>query len=204
MKDLFLKNKYYYSVIILFVIVEGIILYLITKDQFTLWVNTRWTLFLDKFFLIINNIGAVFFSVTTVILLWLLKGWRIALKAAICFFSVMLVTQFAKHLLFPGVPRPTLYFEENTLRLIEGVKQLSTESFPSGHTSAAFSLSTFFALFLPKKKWHWLLAVSALLVGYGHIYLSQHFITDVYAGMIVGVVVTSLVYFLYPKSWEKT
>lgn len=203
MKDLLLKNKYFYLTASLLIIIGGIILIVSSRDNISLWINIRWTPFLDKIVLYNNNIGTAVFTILTVIVMGLWKGWRIALKAAVCFISVMLVTQFAKHILFPGTLRPTLYFEDGILRLIEGVKQLTTESFPSGHTSAAFSLATFFALYLSKKRWHWIFALIAFFVGYGRIYLSQHFFTDVYAGMIIGVVVTTLVFYFYPKSWDK-
>lgn len=203
MKEFFLKNKAYYVTVILFIILGGILLIGIPRDNISLWINIRWNTFLDKIILFNNNLGTAFFSALTIIVLGFWKGWKTGLKAGICFLSVMLVTQFAKHILFPGTLRPTLHFEEGVLRLIEGVKQLTTESFPSGHTSAAFSLATFFALYLPRKKWHWIFACLALFVGYGRIYLSQHFATDVYAGMIIGVTITSLVYYFYPKRWER-
>ena len=107
-----------------------------------------------------------------------------------------------KHILFQGALRPILYFPDSTLRLIDGVVQLTTESFPSGHTSASFSIATFFALYKSEWKWNFVFAFFALIVGYGRIYLSQHFITDVYVGMIIGVLITTLVYYFYPKSLD--
>ena len=203
MKAFLQKNIYYFVTIIFFVIIGGIVLLTTTKDQITLWVNAHYNHFFDQFFKIINWGGEPIFSTVAAIGLWILKGWRVALKAVVCFLSVVAVTQFMKYIIFPGTLRPVLYFEEGILRFIEGVTQLETESFPSGHTSASFSLATFFALYLPKKDWHWIFAMIAGLVGYGRIYMSQHFITDVYTGMIVGVVVTTLAYYFYPKSWEK-
>jgi undecaprenyl-diphosphatase len=201
-KNFLLRNKYYYSTILVFIIVGGIVLILNTKAEVTLWVvNEHWSHLFDNYVLDVNAIGSTFFSVAAVAFLWIEKGWRVALKAALCFIAVMLVTQFGKHVLFPGTLRPTLYFEEGTLRLI-GVKQLATESFPSGHTSASFALATFFSLFFKNKRGHWLFALLAFAVSYGRIYMSQHFITDVYAGMLIGVGITTLVYCFYPKKWE--
>lgn len=202
MKDLFLKNKYYYITTLLFIIAGALLLILNSRDNISLWINYHWNFYVDKIILFNNNLGSAIFTILTVFILGIWKGWKIAIKASACFLSVMLVTQFAKHIIFPGTLRPTLYFEEGILRLIEGVKQLTTESFPSGHTSASFALSTFFALYFPHKKWHWILAIVALSVGYGRIYLSQHFFTDVYAGMVIGIVVTSVIYYFYPKKWE--
>lgn len=60
-------------------------------------------------------------------------------------------------------------------------------SFPSGHTSAAFSTAT--ALTLSTKKWY--VAVPAFayagLVGYSRMRLGAHYGSDVLSGIIVGI-----------------
>ena len=59
-------------------------------------------------------------------------------------------------------------------------------SFPSGHTSVAFSTAT--SLFLAYKKWY--VAVPAFTyaatVGYSRMYLGVHYPTDVLAGAVIG------------------
>jgi membrane-associated phospholipid phosphatase len=194
MKKILADNRYFYGSIVLFTLAESILLTIVPKTEVTLWVNAHWNAPLDQLLLSANHIGTTLFSITTVLLLRIGKGWSIALKAAACFLVVMAVTQFAKHILFPGTPRPTLCFAPGVLRLIEGVQQLRTESFPSGHSSASFALATFFALYLPNKRWHWLLAMLAFAVSYARVYLAQHFITDVYAGMLIGVILTTLLF----------
>ena len=63
----------------------------------------------------------------------------------------------------------------------------SDPSFPSGHTSYAFSLAT--SLTLEYKKWY--VAVPAYAwaatAGYSRLYLGEHYPSDVLAGAIVGV-----------------
>ena len=59
-------------------------------------------------------------------------------------------------------------------------------SFPSGHTSAAFTTATSLSLLFPK--WY-VIAPSylwAVTVGYGRMYLGVHYPTDVFAGALVG------------------
>ena len=202
MKDLLQKNKCYYIIILLFLLLGGGVLLNNSKTDITLWVNSLHFPFLDFIFLKFNIIGDVEFSFICIALILILKDWRLALKAASCFIAVMLVTQFMKYILFPGTLRPILYFPDSTLRLLDGVVQLTTESFPSGHTSASFSIATFFALYKSGRSWNFVFAFFALIVGYGRIYLSQHFITDVYVGMIIGVLITTLVYYFYPKSLD--
>ncbi|MDR2036315.1 MAG: phosphatase PAP2 family protein [Bacteroidales bacterium] len=195
MKTLFRQNIYYFITIFILIISGGLILLFSSKEGFSLWVNARYSGLMDIVILGINQIGTVWFNALIVILLWLWKGWKTALQGASCFAVTVLVIAFFKYVVFPGTPRPTVLFEgREILRLIEGVVQLKTESFPSGHTASAFSIATVLAFLLPGKQYHWLLALAAALVGYGRIYLSQHFITDVYAGMIIAVIVSTFIY----------
>ncbi len=64
---------------------------------------------------------------------------------------------------------------------------VSTHSFPSGHTSAAFATAT--ALTLSTKKWY--VAVPSYLyacgVGYSRMRLGVHFPSDVLGGMVIGI-----------------
>lgn len=200
MRSLFSLNKYYYSIIALFIVIGGILLSTIHKADVTIWVNLHHNLLYDWIFRVTDHGGIFWFSVLVAVAIGVFKDWETALKAGICFILTALIVNFLKYVIFPGELRPTLYFEgKHSLRILNGIVQLKTESFPSGHTAAAFSIATFLALILNKKQWHGLLAGGAASVGYARLYLSQHFITDVYAGMLIGVITTTLVYYFYPQ-----
>lgn len=116
-----------------------------------------------------------------------------------------LTTQLFKHLI--NAPRPLTWFAEHMpevqLPVVEGVQMNYWFSFPSGHTTSFFALffalSIIFGQYLSTKRSicaavQLLLFVAAAIGGYSRIYLSQHFAADVFAGMLVGIVITLLCY----------
>lgn len=63
-----------------------------------------------------------------------------------------------------------------------------THSFPSGHTSTAFTLALLLASIVKRNVWVFVFPLIAFFVGYSRVYLAQHFVTDVLAGIFVGIV----------------
>jgi membrane-associated phospholipid phosphatase len=61
----------------------------------------------------------------------------------------------------------------------------SFESFPSGHSSAAATLAVLLGIYVPKARW--LFYSLAALVGLERIINDKHFLSDVLAGFLVGV-----------------
>lgn len=98
------------------------------------------------------------------------------------------ITTPLKHIF--NVARPQILLNELNLNFytVDGVNLHSSLSFPSGHTSSAFSL--FFAIaVLCKKPWQKCCClILACLAGYSRIYLSQHFLQDVLAGSVIGII----------------
>lgn len=199
MKKLIYNNTFYFFGITFLLIFAGCILLLFSKGEINLWVNRHSASWLDYFIIRIDQVGTVWFTISAMVVLGLWKGWKSALRGLVCIAFVALAIQFCKHMLFAGTPRPTLYFEEGTLRLIEGITQLKTESFPSGHTANAFAIATIAAFALKNRPYQLIFILLAALVGYGRIYLSQHFLIDVYFGMIISVAVASLMYLLMSR-----
>lgn len=118
------------------------------------------------------------------------------------------LSQIMKHLVFGQTPRPARYFGEikpYVLHYVEGVDMNYVNSMPSGHTTAAFAMCLSIAFVYKKRQVDSAMFILALFMGVSRIYLSQHFLEDVYVGSLVGVlsaiVIASWLY--SPKSLEK-
>jgi membrane-associated phospholipid phosphatase len=78
-------------------------------------------------------------------------------------------------------PRP---FAEYSF--IQKLSEGGSGSFPSGHTSDAFSIAMIISLFFPKR---WIIIpifIWAILVGYSRMDLGVHYPTDVITGVFIG------------------
>lgn len=106
------------------------------------------------------------------------------------------------------MPRPLKFFGDDIasyLPIVDGVKLHHNNSFPSGHTSTFFIFVTVCIIILAlqyarrttiqtKHTLFFVVIQIALLLlaalgGYSRIYLSQHFLLDVFAGSIIGILV---------------
>ncbi|WP_294962317.1 phosphatase PAP2 family protein [Sulfurimonas sp.] len=67
-------------------------------------------------------------------------------------------------------------------------------SFPSGHTTTVFAFFTFMSLFFPRYIFIWF--VGAIILVSSRILANDHFLSDIFAGIMVGTISTI---FLYSK-----
>lgn len=99
-----------------------------------------------------------------------------------------LLAQGIKNVL-PEQARPSKAITDASLyHSVKGMVLHTVNSFPSGHTTAAFTLFLIVCLLIHKK---WIIPVGfayALAVGYSRVYLAQHFLKDVAGGMLVAVI----------------
>lgn len=98
-----------------------------------------------------------------------------------------------------GVDRPITYFQEVGMRDYVVLVPRETlnkgkTSFPSGHTAGAFALYTFLTLALGRRMpvLGLAFASAAILTGISRIFLVQHFLPDVLAGAIIGILTALL------------
>jgi membrane-associated phospholipid phosphatase len=127
------------------------------------------------------------------------REFLVAIIAALVICTVF--THFLKRVVFPEELRPIGVLTDR-VRTIEGLYVNRIHSFPSGHTSTAFTLALLLAFRLAKPFWTIFFPLIAFLVGYSRVYLAQHFVTDVFAGSLVGIVSAYLSLMVYLQ-WKK-
>ncbi len=140
----------------------------------------------DTFFKYMTHLGdGALFAMVIVILAFVRFRW--ALYELFAALLTMIFVFIAKQLLFNGMPRPTKYFENHEmLHLVEGVKMHAWNSFPSGHTITAFAIFMILVLVVKKDYYKFLFVIIAMIAGYSRVYLSQHFLGDIFSGAIIG------------------
>lgn len=77
------------------------------------------------------------------------------------------------------------------------VKRPGSFSFPSGHTSSSFAAAT--SIFQWNKKYGFLALVLATLIGFSRLYNYVHFPSDVLAGMLFGISISLITYYLFKR-----
>ena len=199
------KTLSVYGIVYLVLLIAMLtLLYAYPKLELHLMLNACHTGFGDVFFRYYSILAEwPLYIIGLLPLLW--KEKRLTLFYALCELSGGVVVQILKHLFHAD--RPIVAFEHHQdmlLPLVEGVELHHSNSFPSGHTSTFFVFFTCLALLLvyrymqkgQQEAWgrrmrlH--LSLIALLVlaalgGYSRIYLSQHFLSDVCVGSIIGI-----------------
>lgn len=145
---------------------------------------------LNLFFRTITHTGGAPFTIVTVLILISLTSnqTRItAISSALALALSHIPVHFVKKL----YPRKRPYL---TLKKAKyPVNPLKDHSFPSGHTTAVFSVITPFILFLPVLSL--VLIPIGLCIGLSRIYLGLHYPSDVIAGGILGSVAATVCFY---------
>jgi membrane-associated phospholipid phosphatase len=166
--------------------------YVIGKNQLFLLLNNDYGTIADFFFNCWTYLGDG--AVWAVLLFVFIKYSKQNIPLLVAAFVICtLLVQVCKYIIVPDELRPVSVIQPTSLiHMVKGVEPHETASFPSGHTSAAFSFFLIGCLLINKK---WIIAIGfiyAILVGYSRIYLAQHFPFDVAAGMLVGIITVAL------------
>ena len=140
-----------------------------------------------------------FYLLLVVFIFWQMK-WKAG--GMIFLLTILLITasdQTSVHLfkeLFQR-PRPSHNPVINDLLHFVNDYRGGSYGFISSHASNCFSVASFLAIIF-RKKWFTLILISwAILVSYSRLYLGVHYLSDVIAGALWGVLLSVIFYRLY-------
>ena len=114
--------------------------------------------------------------------------WSLATAGILC--------NLMKYIL--GVARPKYFFNEGFERVDFFNALHKANSFPSGHTQAAFTLAILLVIYV--NKYYWVIFIIAALMGISRIFMSMHFPSDILFGAYLGSLIPILLYKLHYKT----
>jgi len=213
-KQVLLKTVYFYIIpyMVLLMAMLGF-MYLYPKPELHLLLNSHHSSIQDTFFKYYSVLAEWPLYVLALLpLLW--KKTKITIFFAMCEVTGGAILQILKHII--STDRPVSVFEHYNnlaLPLVQGVDMHCSNSFPSGHASTFFMFCTCCTIILAyhyyrKSKSHslrvhilfnialLLLLVLAAMGAYSRVYLSQHFLSDVCVGSIIGFTTPFLMFYL--------
>ncbi len=148
-----------------------------------------------KGFTTLGNVGLIWI-VLSLLLLWKPSTRKAGITSLCAMILGLLVTNLClKHLFMR--PRPYEVME----LLVPLVTSSDPNSFPSGHTCAAFAAGIAWAKTMPKRWMRIVAVVQAVLMGFSRLYVGVHYPSDVIAGALIGSVCGIVAYYLIQR-WE--
>ena len=178
-------------------------LILVSKTDILIYINQHCKPVLDDLFRYITNLGDGMLALISA-LLFLLVSFRKSLFIFLTFIGGGLFVQILKRIFFTEALRPVKLLDGvYDLYLIEGVKMRYYLSFPSGHAATAFGLFLCFAIIVKSNLIKFICFLLAAMTAFSRIYLSQHFLEDVYFGSLIGVTFALFFYRILFSSGKK-
>lgn len=137
----------------------------------------------------LGDLGAMWI----VIGMFLLLRQRTRRQGAIVMFSLILCSILGEGIIKRLIQRKRPFEGIPTLETI--IKRPMTYSFPSGHTASSFAAAGVLAVLFPHVKI--VVFIMAILIGISRIYLNVHYPTDVFAGIVLGLVCSRITLYIF-------
>jgi membrane-associated phospholipid phosphatase len=199
MPDIIKNNKLLFDIYFIILAAAMIPVLWYPKADVHLYINQFHTPFRDLFFKYVTVLGSGYAALILCIIFLFIR-----IRYSIITFTSWTITgllvQFLKHIVFPDMNRPIRYFKDLAeLNLVQGVELSRYFTFPSGHAATAFVLCFILAL-LSKRTWvRLLLILSAWIIAFSRVYLSQHFLEDILFGSLLGILSVIIFYWYFHR-----
>ncbi len=199
-----MSKKIFFGLYFLFFIVALVFAFTEIKGFGIFWFDNHRNKILNIFFEAVTKLGEYYIFIFFIIY-FLIKKSRVSFSIMVLGIFIPFISyalkSFFKH------PRPLTYFYKYLKHVnFKGIEDMhyhtGHNSFPSGHTFAAFALFTFLMLISKNKSWQFIYLLIPVLVGLSRIYLAQHFIEDVAFGSILGIIMAGFIYYLFFILWK--
>ena len=190
-----------FSIFILFFITGFAFVISFPKLEIQQYINSFYHPIGNSIFKFITHLAEGWFTVPLLIFL-LIYNWRKGLYIGFSYAISSILVALLKRLVFSNFKRPHGFkelIENKEYNWLYEVEMPSNLSFPSGHTTVAFCVFFGLALIIPNKTTGTALVVLAVLVGFSRTYLSYHFLMDVVAGSLLGIVTAIGMYYALRK-----
>jgi membrane-associated phospholipid phosphatase len=165
--------------------------------------------FLNKLFYYITYLGDGR-AVAFILLGIMLYNVRLGICATFSFLSATAVANTLKYTLFDDVNRPFFEYQyhldpAHAINYVEGVDLHIHNSFPSGHSTQVFAVFMCLVFASNRQSYKLLWLGIAILTSFSRVYLSQHWLTDISAGSVIGFFFSLLFEYLivYKNRFEK-
>jgi membrane-associated phospholipid phosphatase len=177
----------------------GIFILTLGKNGAFQLINSNHNEIADQFFKYFTHYGdGLMWAPLAIYCFFYRRKYFISIVAGVLISTIL--AQFLKRVVYPEELRPISYLSEIfPVHVIDGVTMRKVHSFPSGHTTTAFAMALIMAYIINRKTWSVILPLLASLAGYSRVYLAQHFPTDIFAGMCIGIVSAILSLLIYRK-----
>ncbi len=206
MREIIKKHRWFFLLFSVYMVIGFVLLLLLERGDIYLLINKNHSIIQDYFFYYLTYFGdgRTYFFLALFIMFFV--RFRDALVIGITGAVSGIILAILKQLVFSEVLRPKGVFADilEELHFVDGVTLHTYHSFPSGHTSTAFTLMTILMFLYGRNR---IIDISffilAFLTGISRIYLSQHFFVDTYAGTFLGVLISFICFYIYNKNRDK-
>jgi len=199
MYDILRKNRIFLISYFVILLAGMIPVLLYSKADVHLFLNRFHSSFFDIFFKYITSLGSGYTAIIFCIILLFIRI-RYALIMFAAWASTGIMVQLLKHFIFPGFDRPVEFLKAvSDLYLVQGIDLYNHFSFPSGHTATALAIFSMLAIISNRKWLKLLFLLSAWIVSFSRIYLSQHFLEDILFGSLLGILAVIIFYWYFHR-----
>ncbi|MCX6179844.1 MAG: phosphatase PAP2 family protein [Chlorobiales bacterium] len=197
-----MNRPFLWTITVTLVILLCILSYIFTDIKVALWFHTLNNTWPYDVFNVITDFGESQWYLIAGMLLFVIfrktnpvraySGLFLSLSVAVSGVSADIIKFIA------GRARPTLYFSDKLYGFNFFHFEYEWISFPSGHAATAFSVAIVLTILCPK--WRVPFLFAGILIAFSRIFLTQHYISDVIAGSLLGIASTIILYHYYFKT----